>query len=80
MNEIKDNFPKDRNMKVVYCVKQCNKELDNEHIKWCKFMNKENDYKYAHILNGDISEKKEALKQIKQNNRRREEEMNPVIQ
>ena len=64
MNEIKNNFPKDRNMKIVYCVKQCNTELDNEHITWCKFMNKENDYKYAHILNGDISEKKEALKKL----------------
>ena len=67
-------------MKIVRCVKQCNEELDNEHIIWCKFMNKDDEYKYSHILNGDINEKKEASKQIKQKNLIREEEMNPVIQ
>ena len=36
-------------------------------------MNKENDYKYSHILNRDIKEKKEALKQIQMNNRKRNE-------
>ena len=67
-------------MKTVYCVKKCNAELDNEHITWCEYRNKDNEIKYSHILNGDINEKKEALKQIKQKNLIREEEMNPVIQ
>ena len=67
-------------MKTVYCVKKCNAELDNEHITWCEYRNKDNEIKYSHILNGDISEKKEALKQIKLTNRIRDEEMNPVIQ
>ena len=48
-NHIKINFPKDKNMKIAYCIKKCNTELDNEHIVWCKNMNKEKDYKYSHI-------------------------------
>ena len=76
-NKKKCSASKDKNMKITYCIKKCNTELDNEHIVWCKKMNKESDYKYSHILNGDITEKKEALKQIQMNNRKREEENEP---
>ena len=66
-------------MTMLYCVQQCNAELNNEHISWCKFMNKYDKYKYFYILNGDESAKKGAFKQIKQNIRIREEETTPVI-
>ena len=43
-------------------------------------MNKEKDYKYSHILNGDITVKKETLKQIQMNNRKEKKKMNSMIQ
>ena len=61
----------------MYCRKKCNAELDIEHIVWCKDLNKENYYRYSNILNGDTIEKKEALKQIEINNRKREEQNEP---
>ena len=43
---------------------------------------KDTAYKHSHILNGDINEKKKTLKQIKINNRIRDEEKehcDPVV-
>ena len=43
-------------------MKKCNAEIENEHITWCEYMNKDAAYKYSHILNGDINEKKKSIK------------------
>ena len=48
--------------------------LDNEHITWCKYLNAANNYRYSDILNGDLNEEFESLKQIRSNNRKREED------
>ena len=74
MNQIGSNFQRDINMKEQYCIKDCMEVLYNEHITWCKYFNEANDYKYSHILNGDLNEKLETLKQIQSNNRKREED------
>ena len=56
---------------------KCNQVLSNEHILWCPYLNVINDYKYSHILNGDLNEKLEALKEIKENIRKRKEDSTP---
>ena len=45
--------------------------LNNEHIRWCPYWNESNGYKYSNILNGDLNEKLEALKQIKENTKKK---------
>ena len=77
MNPTRINFQRDINMKEEHCINQCKKVLNNEHITWCEYLNNPNDFKYYHILNGDLNEKLETYKQIKSNNRRREEEKLP---
>ena len=53
-------------------------ELDNEHLTWCFKMNKTNDYKYIHLLNGTLREKIETFKQINQNKMKRNEDSNTL--
>ena len=77
MNQTKENFQRDSNIKEEFCRRQCNNILDNEHITWCPYLNEANDYKYSHILNGDLNDKLEAYKQIKENTRKRKEEITP---
>ena len=72
MNQTKINFQRDTNMKEEYCIKECGTILNNEHITWCKYLNEENDYKYSNIVNGDLNEKVETLRQIQSNYRKRE--------
>ena len=64
-------------MKEEFCMKKGNQVLNNEHIIWYPYLNDLNDYKYSHILNGDLNEKQEALKQIKENIRKRKEDLPP---
>ena len=52
----------------------CKKEFDNNHLTWCEKINKENDFRYIHLLNGNLEEKLETLKQIKSNESMRNEE------
>ena len=54
-------------MNNEYCVKQCQKELDNSHLTWCDSLNRENDFSFIHLLNGTLEEQKGTLKQIKLN-------------
>ena len=74
MNQTKSYFQRDTNIKEEYCIKECKTILDNEHITLCQYLNEENYYKYSHILNGDLNEKVETLRQIQSNNRKREED------
>ena len=77
MNQTRENFQRDTNMKEEFCIEKCNQVLNNEHITWCPYLKKSNAYKYSHILNGDLNEKLEALKQIKENTRKRKEDSTP---
>ena len=77
MNQTKENFQRDSNMKEEFCITKCNQILNNEHITWCPYLNEGKDYRYFHILNGDLNEKCEAFKQIKDNTRKRKEDSTP---
>ena len=67
-------------MKPETCVKTCGKEIDNKHLTWCEKLNFEKDYRFSHLLNGNLKEKLDTLKQIKHNEfRRNEERITPVI-
>ena len=40
-------------MKEEHRNNQCKKVLNNEHIAWCECLNKPNDFRDYHILNGE---------------------------
>ena len=67
MYPLKINFSRNENMKEAFCIKSCNQIIDNEHLTWCEKLNSENEFKYSHILNGNLEEKIKTLKQIKSN-------------
>ena len=79
MNYIKVNFSRNVNLKEDFCVKSCKLKIDNEHITWCDKLNNENDFRYKHLLNGNLMEKIKTLEQIKSNERRRREETNSLV-
>ena len=54
--------------------RSCQQLIDNEHLIWCSKMNSENDFRYSHILNGNLEEKIKTLEQIKHNEKRRNTE------
>ena len=58
-------------------MKECGKELDNEHLTWCHKMNTESDYKYLHLLNGTLNQNIETFKQINRNQEKRMENETP---
>ena len=67
MNLIRLNFKRNINISPEYCIKQCQQELDNTHLTWCRYMNKENDFRFTHLLKGTLEEKIGTLNQIKMN-------------
>ena len=71
---IRLNFKRNINISPEYCIKQCQQELDNTHLTWCSYMNKENDFRFTHLLNGTLEEKIGTLNQIKMNELTRKEE------
>ena len=76
MNETKTNFSRNNKLKNEYCIKDCGKELDNEHLKWCSKLNTENECKYIQLLNGTLNEKIETFKQTILKEERRKEDSN----
>ena len=74
MYPLKINFSRNENIKEVFCIKSCQQLIDNEHLIWCSKMNSENDFRYSHILNGNLEEKIKTLEQIKHNEKRRNTE------
>ena len=54
-------------MEAVFCLKKCWKELNNEHLVWCSFINEDSEHRYNDILNGDLQDKIMTLKQIQKN-------------
>ena len=77
MNPLKKNFERNKNMKQEVCIKTCLKELDNQHLTWCDKMNKEQDFKFEHLLNGTLLEKIKTMKQIELNDKIRNAERIP---
>ena len=73
MNPLKLNFRRNTKMEEEYCIVQCGKVSDNDHLVWCQFINKETDYKYIDILSGNLLEKVQTLKQIQRNEKIRKE-------
>ena len=64
---MKANFSKKESLKVAYCVSSCEQTIDNDHLTWCEKFNLENDFMYSHLLNGNLMEKINTLKQITSN-------------
>ena len=67
MNFLKSNFKRNIHIYNEYCIKKCQKDLDNSHLTWCDSINKENNFRFIHLLNGTLKEKIGTLKQIKLN-------------
>ena len=74
MNILKSNFKRNMNIHIEYCIKECKQELDNTHLTWCNIINKNNDFRFTHLLNGTLEEKIGTLNQIKFNELTRSEE------
>ena len=43
------------------------KEIDNEHLVYCKELNGKSEIDYEYVLNGSTQQKVEVLKQVKLN-------------
>ena len=82
MNLIKLNFSRNKILKSEVCIKIGQKEIDNEHLTFCKKLNSEKDYRFSHILNRNLKEKIETLKKIEENeeDKRNKERVDPEIQ
>ena len=75
MNILKLNFRRKESMISSFCIKSCNKELDNEHLVFCQEINKNSEVRFENILNGSLSDKIEALQQVKLNQEKRKKEI-----
>ena len=78
MNILKSNFKRNQNIKEKYCIKVCRKEIDNEHLVYCKELNGKSEIDYEYVLNGSMQQKVEVLKQVKLNEERRMNEKAPL--
>ena len=72
MNLLHTNLSRNKSIKPTFCVKECNIELNNEHLSYCPILNKNSEINYSKFLNGTITEKIEAPNQTKENEKRRE--------
>ena len=57
MNPLKANFSQNRNITRTFCIEKCSVELNNEHLVWCQYLNKDSEYKYEDLLNGSLKDK-----------------------
>ena len=74
MNHLKTNFKRNENIGSSICIKSCMQELDNEHLFFCKEINKPSELRLEHIQNGSLELKVESLKQAKSNDEQRKKE------
>ena len=74
MNKIKANFSKNPSIEPSFCIEKCMVEMNNDHLVWCDQLNQNSELKFSEILNGDITEKIEGLKQVKENEEKRGQE------
>ena len=79
MNHLKVSFSRNEYIKEKFCIESCQQKIDNEHLTWCAKLNSENEFKYSHILNGNLEEKIKTLKQIKSNEKRRNDEKSSLV-
>ena len=56
------------------------KEIDNEHLIYCRELNGKSEINYEYVLNGSMQQKVEVLKQVKLNEEKIMKEKPPVIQ
>ena len=77
MNPIKKNFERNKNMNQEVCIKTCLTELDNQHLKWCDKKNKEQDFRFEHLLKRTLLEKIMIMKPIDLNEKIRNAERIP---
>ena len=54
------------------------KEIDNEHLVYCRELNGKSEVNYEYVLNGSMQQKIEALKQVKLNEKKRIKENEPL--
>ena len=81
MNYLKSNFKRNKQISPEYCINECKRELDNSHLTWCEKINKEEDFRFIHLLKGTLEEKIGTLNQIKLNGLvRLKDRKNPVTQ
>ena len=78
MNILKSNFSRNKSIIPRYCIESCKKEIDNEHLVYCEKLNENSLLRFEQILNGSISEKKEALNQVFLNEEMRRKEKEPL--
>ena len=69
MNPLSTNFNRNKNINPIYCVNSCKTILDNQHLVFCPILNQNSEINFLKILNGTISDKKEALHQTMENER-----------
>ena len=74
MNLLRFNFKRNMNISPESCIKQCQQELNNSHLTWCSYMNKENYFRFIHLFNGTLEEKIGTFNQTKMNELIRKEE------
>ena len=67
MNQLSTNFKRNLKMSPSFCVPECKSILDNQHLVFCPTLNQNSETNYLKILNGNIQEKIEALKQTIEN-------------
>ena len=71
MNILKSNFTRNKSIISKCFINSCKKELDNEHLVYCKELNGNSSIRYEDILNGSLKDKLEALNQVKLNEQNR---------
>ena len=65
----------------MHCVKNCQTELDNEHLVYCPQINSDPEINFWKLQNGTLPQKIEALQQTKENEKKRNmNRIAPVIQ
>ena len=52
MNHLKSNFKRNKQINPEYCINECKKEFDNNHLTWCDKINEKEGFKFIHLLNG----------------------------
>ena len=71
MNILKLNFTRNKSIVSTFCINSCKKELNNEHLVYCKELNGNSLLRYEDILNGSLQDKVKTLNQLKLNEQNR---------
>ena len=81
INYVKSNIKINIQISPEYSINDSKNLYFNNHLTWCEKINKEEDFRFIHLLNGTLEEKIGTLNQIKLNGLvRLKDQTNPVIQ